>query len=170
MTTECPKHGPMLPVRGADHMRIVAYVCTACAWTVAASEAERNATMPVGRATLPGDAPDPLAALSEPADAYDGPEKALVEEARKWCIANGCRLWRVGQRKAKRAGNEVGIPDTFVRRNEWPVGVWKAVEIKTKGVQLSPAQRLNVEMGLSYAAWNLRQVIEALCAEGGQGR
>jgi hypothetical protein len=147
----CTCGAVMLGRYNATLGRIDAYVCRYCTAEIDSASISSN-----------GDAPEQCNPCAEPPDAHPGPESALVQEIREWCVANGYRIDRVGQHVAKGSGNEIGIGDLLVRRRDKGRAMWLAFEAKTKGKSFTPAQRLRIENGDLLPAFCLRQFIKGL--------
>jgi hypothetical protein len=58
----------------------------------------------------------------------------------------GYVVFRTGQWRADRAGNDVGCPDLFVTRPGWDT--FKALEVKTQRGRLSPHQQWLHDLGV----------------------
>ena len=71
--------------------------------------------------------------------AFDGKEADLVAQIVKALRARGRTVLRCGQWRSDFAGSDAGVPDLLVACDT--VGMWLALEVKTKKGQLSPAQR-----------------------------
>ena len=68
-------------------------------------------------------------------------ESAIVRDIIAELGALGYEPVEIGQRKAKGSGTTVGCPDFLFRRQNWPTGIWCAMEAKTARGRVRPEQQ-----------------------------
>lgn len=83
-----------------------------------------------------------------------------TSEHRRGQTCPRCGQWQV---LAGGRGTSKGVPDLLVTDEDWPVGVWVGLEVKTRDGRVSPAQQALSDRGRIVV---VRSVEEALVAVG----
>lgn len=92
-------------------------------------------------------------------NAYEGPEKKLVECIRRAVMARGGFMFRVAQRGGSHSGTEEGCPDTFISI-AGDRSLFRAVEIKPAYGVVRPEQKRWVCKGLSVVVRSVQRALE----------
>ena len=88
-------------------------------------------------------------------------ESEIVDAIQKALEARGMIVWRIGQRKAKGAGNTVGAADLLIAPDP-QLNRWVAVEVKVPGGEVRPTQRPYVEAGCVALATCVEEALTAV--------
>lgn len=85
-----------------------------------------------------------------PKTIYPHPPQLLEKQVQRYAVdllkQLGCTVFSTSQ--ARRSKVSVALPDLFIRKPKWPVGVWVAIEMKGDKTPISTEQR---ELALSGA-------------------
>jgi len=73
-------------------------------------------------------------------------------------------VFRTGQWRADKAGNDVGLPDLAVYCPQLGVGCWKMLECKTPTGRVRPAQKDLADIGASVIVRSIEEAFK-VCGE-----